>query len=199
MWSESARNYRDPATGRFMAASTRIELRNEVVARQAERIKALTEKLNAGDLTPAAYEKAMQAAIKTSQVQNYAFGRGGINAVTDDDRAAIGANIGKQFDYLAGFRKDIEGGALSAEQIAARATLYGNAGTAAFEQGKASAFGLSLPTYPGDQTCLANCRCHWNIEEADGELQATWVLEDGAAHCDDCLSNAAEYAPWKGE
>lgn len=196
-YSEEARAYRETSTGRFMTATTRLELRDEVVKRQGDRMRATTERLNAGEITPAAYEKSMQAQIKSAQIQNYSFGRGGIASLTDTDKQTIAADIETQHKYLAGFRADIEAGTLSDDAILARANLYGSAGTGAYEKGKASAYGMpALSQYPGDgQTiCKVSCACSLDIVETDSGWNVTWEL-GGAQHCEDCSGQARKWSP----
>ena len=70
--------------------------------------------------------------------------------------------------------------------------------TAAHEKGKAASFDIVLPEYPADgsQICKARCRCRWEIDEKKDTIEAFWLLNVAAKHCDTCLSNAARWAPY---
>ena len=79
--------------------------------------------------------------------------------------------------------------------------MYMEAGTQAFERGKAKSYNVVLTQYPGDgnQNCLVRCRCHWNITkgaEDDSYVEAFWQLNASAKHCATCLNNAKKWSPY---
>lgn len=184
-YETDTRRYRDLETGRFLSASAQVELRDD-----------LAQMVTAGDLTPGAWEIEMRARVKLVTTTQYAFGRGGVQALTHEDRVAIGALGWAQFGFLHVFAGDIADGGLSAAQTAARAQLYFGSATSAYEQGPAAAHGgLVLPHYPGDGStaCLGNCRCHVSVNETDDAWEATWHTAGNA--CAGCASRAAEWSP----
>lgn len=174
-----------------------LGLRDTFSARQAEKVKDLASKVSSG-LTVAEWERDMRAIIRTSTIDQYVLGRGGRHAMTPADWGRVGRMVREQYKYASAFAAEIAAGKLSEAQIAARARLYMASSTAAFERGRAASFrGLKLPAYPADgsQECLANCKCHWEIEELDDRFEATWVL-GVADHCATCVRNAGEWSPF---
>lgn len=199
-YDESARQYRNTETGKFMDATTRTEIRNDVLARNREETRKIAQALVDGKVTPAEYQRAMEKQIKQSSVANYAFGKGGRNNLDAADKAKIGDIVGKQYGYLKDFTSEIVAGTVSDDALLARSDMYANAGVSAHAYGQAAAYDIELPTMPGEQTCLSNCNCSWDIATTDdGGIEATWVLGASSASCDDCLSNADDYNPWTGE
>ncbi len=95
--------------------------------------------------------------------------------------------------------EDAAAGKMSAKQMGARAEMYLDGSTQAFERGKAASYSrdLDLPAYPGDGSteCLSRCRCHWSVADYEDRWEATWVLGD-ADHCDDCARRAGEWSPF---
>ena len=65
--------------------------------------------------------------------------------------------------------EDAAAGKMSAKQMGARAEMYLDGSTQAFERGKAASYssGLDLPANPGDGSseCLSQCRCQWSIDD----------------------------------
>ena len=114
------------------------------------------------------------------------------------DLDALSEIIKDQFGYLQKFGEEVRAGNLSASQITARSELYMEASTRAHEQAKAASFDITLPEYPadGNQICKARCRCRWEINEKKDVIEAYWLLNVAAQHCDTCLSNAAKWAPY---
>lgn len=196
-WSAETKRYRDKETGRFLSATKNRELRDDFMAAQRDQMATASRRMAAGDLSLKDWEAQMQAAIKASWGVNYSFGRGGRNALTADDRAAIADLVKDQFTYLRGFAQDAAAGKLSAAQIEARAELYGNASGLAFDFGRAAAYvGLRLPAMPGMGTiCRSNCLCFWRIEEDDTEWRAYWSTS-ARESCDTCVGRRASYQPY---
>lgn len=199
-WVEAARTYRDNRTGRFMDATTTLALRAEVTARNREKLHQISQDLIAGNLTPSQWEEAMTNRIQTNITQQYAFARGGIRALNDDDLDVIGAHVAGQQGYLAGFRADVELGDLSEAQILARTDLYANYGQAAYESGWAVNYGIEgdLPQVPGDgQTqCGSNCLCTLQMEEHSDGIDVYWILDDPVSgSCDDCIRLSEQWNP----
>jgi hypothetical protein len=196
-YSESVHNYRDTSTGRFLAATDRLAIRDDFLERRAGVIRDLADLVSNGDITVQRWEREMRSQIVRVFGAEYAYGRGGRNAMSDDNWQAAGDLAHEQFSYLRGFAEDLTAGKLSAAQIRARAGLYAGSAVQAHEHGRTSSYGIpSLSRYPGDgnQACKANCRCHLKIEETDAEWRIYWVL-GGADNCADCSSLAASWSP----
>lgn len=195
-WDESARRYRRP-DGRFLSPTTEAGLREQVIAEQRATMQAAAERMGAGDMSVQDFRAEMRELIARTNGVEYMFGRGGRNAMTADDRAALRGLIADEWRYLDEFARAAGNGELSAAQITARAAMYANAGHRAQQAGRGATYaGLRLPTYPGvDTECRSNCRCSWRVEEDDAEWRAYWTLA-AAEHCDTCVGRAARYAPY---
>ena len=50
-WSAGAHNYRDQASGRFLSATARLEIRDDFLARRAEAVQQVTASMVNGDVT----------------------------------------------------------------------------------------------------------------------------------------------------
>ena len=198
-WDAKTRRYR-AGTGRFLSEKQVRTLRDRFVAAQAAEATALAGKLAAGDLTVKAWETAMRALIRSTYLAEYALGRGGANAMTDADYRLLGKALRQQYGYLRGFARDVAAGNHTEAGIANRAGLYVQASRQAHERGKAAAWGVDLPAYPGDgsTSCKANCSCGWRLSETKTAYRATWVL-GGSEHCDDCAGRAAAWSPFMVE
>ena len=146
----------------------------------------------------------MRKRVRDVNSAEYMLARGGRNAMYQTDLDALSDIISTQFDYLQQFGEDVRAGKLSASQITARSEMYIESATAAHEKGKAASFDIELPEYPADgsQICRARCRCRWEIDDKGDYIDAFWLMNVAAKHCDSCISNAAKWAPYtiqKGE
>ena len=151
-----------------------------------------------GNLTVNQWELLMRETIHDVYISQYLLGIGGIDGMTPADWGSLGGMLRQQYRHLAGFSEDLRSGNLTLAQAQARANLYIESSTQAYERAKIRAAGFpDLPQVPGDGNtqCLANCRCHWKLEETETEFMATWVLDSAAEHCDDCPNNAARWNP----
>lgn len=195
-WSydRNVRRYRS-GNGRFLAKSKVVAIRDAVVDAAAKEARDLAAKAVRGEITADAFRAGMRVAIRNAHVAEYSFGRGGINAMTSADFGRIGNTLRNQYAYLENFVTAIESSTLSEAKAAARAAQYMGAGVTSFEQGQAAAWGVNLPTYPG-QLCLGggSCRCRWDIKETETEIQAQWVTE--SKPCDVCAGLGNRYNPF---
>lgn len=196
-WDSGVKRFRDNTTGRFLSEGGARKLRDAFLDTQKEKTADLAARLAKGDLTLAAWEKEMREHTKTVFVAEAMLGRGGRNAMGDAAWGQVGRQLRDQYEFLRGFAEDVATGAYSEAQIAARAALYVESASQAYERGRAGAYGVTLPAYPGDgRSCegKANCRCSWSIQEDEHEVRASWLL-GGAQPCETCKGNAATWAP----
>lgn len=142
----------------------------------------------------------LQAGLTSQQIGQLAEGGGAYleelaALLTPDELATLTDIVKEQSGYLTIFATVLEG--LTISQIIARAEMYINATRQGFERGKAAAYGIELPAYPGDGSspCLSNCRCYWQIESGDAIL-AYWRLGI-ADHCAVCQQRNAEWNPYR--
>lgn len=191
-----SRRYRNKTTGRYLSASSSVELRDDVVTRLRSEADTLARKLADQAIDVQTWEREMQRAIREVNAVQWAFGRGGRNAMTDDGRSALADLIRAQHEYLRAFAEDVAAGNLSEAQIAARAKLYHGSSVQAYEQGKASAWGVSLPHHPGDGStpCKSSCRCYVTYADKPDEVHVTWHISAGEV-CSGCKGRARTWAP----
>jgi len=196
-WVRSIKRYRDLRTGRFISATTVQNLRDSYLDTQFTTVEDLTAQLADGDRTLRSWEDEIWHRIKIAFNAEFMAGRGGRNALTQADKAAMGRMLKTQRQFLRGFAEEIRDGGLSERQIAYRAKLYINAARQAFERGKARSWGLRLPAYPADGSseCKTNDRCFWVIEEKPDRYNAYWRLSV-AEHCSTCLDRGVRWSPY---
>lgn len=180
--------YQDAESGKFISQSRVRALMQRFENRYKQDIKSISDRLSNGEISIQRWVTEMRQAVKDAYVIQYTVGKGGVGNMTQSDWGRIGGLLKGQYAYLNGFASQIANGELTPKQIAARANLYIDSSTQAFERGKAASHGLfSLPAYPGDGTteCMANCRCYWRITRDGTTITASWIMSN-AEHCETC-------------
>jgi hypothetical protein len=180
-----------------LSADAARKLRDDLIAALSLLVAGLAADLADGTITLEEWETAMRDQIKVALGAAYVFGRGGLDAMTDNDWDALSRLVVSAYMYLDQFATDIEQSLLSEAAIAARSELYIGAGVGAYERGAATALDLYLPVYPGDD-CegRTNCRCWWDVNEwEDGSMEAIWHCEDDQESCDTCIAHGEQYNP----
>lgn len=188
--------YQDAETGKFISQSRVRALMQRFENRHKQDIKSISDRLSNGEISVQRWVEEMRKAVKDAYVIQYAVGKGGMENMTQADWGRVGGLLRGQYAYLNGFASQISNGELTPKQIAARANLYVDSSTQAFERGKAASHGLfSLPAYPGDGTseCMANCRCHWRITKSGSTRTASWVMSS-AEHCQTCVDRSVAWS-----
>lgn len=170
-----------------------------LIARTSARVEAITERLLAGQTPVATWEADLRDTLDRAHLAAYAAGRGGFAQMTDADREALSGAVVEQYGFLRGFAEEIGAGALTAAMIASRVKLYAGAIYASGERGRAAAWSLRLPAYPGDGStqCRVNCRCRWEFAVEEDRPVAYWrtsLVES----CQDCIGRSGAWAPWTG-
>ena len=198
VWNQLTKRYRNSKTKKTVTANTLLQLRDDFVDLKRDTFSALTDDLINSRITVQEWLLDMRKRVRNVNNAQYMLARGGRNAMFQTDLDALSEIIKDQFGYLQQFGEEIRAGKLSASQITARSELYMESSTRAHEQAKAASFDIELPEYPADgsQICKARCRCRWEIVEKKDTIEAFWLLNVAAKHCDSCLSNAAKWAPY---
>lgn len=197
-YDPTLRRYRNAESGRFVRETTVRSIRQGIIDRATTEVDALSGRLAAGDLSVEDWTLTMRDLVKRTVIDQYLMGRGGRNAMTQRDWGRIGYILRTQYGYLQGFAAEVDAGSLSAEQIAARARMYISATWSVFDRATGAAWLIVLPAQPGEGVrCRGNCRCRWEVKpnKENGTIEATWVLDSGAEHCDDCKRRAEQWAP----
>jgi len=153
--------YRNVETGRYVSRRQVLTLLKAVVDEGEDRLRALARATAKGWITPAHFEAAAQRVLKYTIVANAALAAGGWERLDVGAYDRAGTLMAQQFAYLAGFARDLgpDGRSLSAEQAAARASLYAGAAYSAFwEEDRRAAIerGLTVARWRAvgdDRTC----------------------------------------------
>ena len=197
VWNQLTKRYRNAKTKKTLTSNTMLQLRDDFVDEMRD-FSQLTDDLINSRITVQEWILDMRKRVRNVHSTEYMLARGGRNAMFQTDLDALAEIITEQFGYLQKFGEEVRAGNLSANQITARSELYMESATSAHEQAKAASFDITLPQYPadGNQMCKARCRCRWEIKETKDTIEAYWLLNVAAKHCDTCLSNAAKWAPY---
>jgi len=187
--------YRDTRTGRFVPQRTVSRYAEASITVGQDAADVLAQMVSSRQISPAEWERLMRQEIKSTFLQEAMLGRGGRASMTQSDWGTGGQQLREQYDYLRGFREDIENDLLSEGQIRARSHLYFLASKAAYEKGHASAWDIKLPGYPTvDTECQTGCKCYWYIRRQDARtVLATWT-RTAAESCRTCLDRADKWA-----
>ena len=198
VWNQLTKRYRNSKTKKTVSSNTALRLRDDFVDLKRDTFSDLTDNLINSRITVQEWVHEMRKRIRDVNNAQYMLARGGRNAMFQTDLDALSEIIKDQFDYLQQFGEEVRAGRLSANQITARSELYMESSTRAHEQAKAASFDIELPEYPADgsQICRARCRCRWEIDEKKDTIEAFWLLNVAAKHCDSCIANAAKWAPY---
>jgi len=203
VWDDAAQRYRG-RDGRFLRITQAVALRDQFNDRYKQRLEVVHRRLFDKRITIQQWEAEMRNNIKTVFVAQYMLGRGGRNNMTQADYGRLGFMLRRQYEFLRGFAQDIASGRYTVDSIgavAARANMYIEASSQAFERAKTEGRGVPrLRQYPGDGNtqCKANCRCHLRIKETDKLWQVFWKLGK-AEHCQDCVNLSKEWDPLEVE
>lgn len=110
------------------------------------------------------------------------------------EREDIRAAVRGQLAYLDGFQRDIEAGRLSPAQVAARANMYARAIKPFYYAQRWGQWEIPDQLIPGNNACMANCRCTGSITTDNGDGTGVWTRVLGSEqHCDDCPRLAGDH------
>ena len=197
VWNQLTKRYRNSKTKKTISSNTVLRLRDDFVDEMRDFSK-LTDDLVNSRITVQEWLLDMRKRVRDVNSAQYMLARGGRNAMFQTDLDALSEIIKEQYDFLQKFGEEVRAGNLSASRIRSRSEMYMETATRSHEQAKAASYDIELPAYPADgsQICRARCRCRWEINETKDTIEAYWILNVAAKHCDTCLSNAAKWAPY---
>ena len=208
-WTYNYLNYKYVKQPNVLTPNTRLRRMYNFLDRNVTFAHNVTEGFLLGTRTAERWHRDMSTGIKWSNLASFLFGIGGKNTIDPDDASMISQIIKSQLHFFEEFAsatinnpETFDGGkGQSNRQVLNRARMYAEAPTFSYEVGSAEAADLPLPEYPADgqQICLTNCRCHWDIDEdSDPEfILCTWSLDPGAEHCNSCIENNAKWNPYR--
>lgn len=158
-------------------------------------VEAMTDTLEAGEITPDQWRDSMADALTTAYPRAYKAG-----AAADPDPAAsrrLADQVAAQLTYLDNFTVEIKDGAEWQAGWNSRAEMYADSIIVPYWQGATKM--LPLPAMPGEGTqCLTRCRCLWDVQQLDGDgnYDAYWMRHSGEP-CQTCTQRGLEWAPLK--
>ena len=147
------------------------------------------------------WRREMERAITTGHTAAYVAGtaaRLGVEAggalisakrLSRAERQEVQKIVAAQLRYLDGF----DPAGMSAAQVAARAALYAGAVRQTYYATRWGDWDVPDELMPGNQSCVANCRCSISIaDNGDGTGTLTRVM-GGEHHCSECPPLAGDH------
>ena len=139
-WDKPSARYRDNATGRYVSEQ---HVRETVEAfnldAHRDNVTNLTQQLIDKKISLPDWQQAMAQEIKDAHIVNASAGRGGRNAMTQEDWGRTGGRLTNEYNHLNSFADDIATGNMSDAQIMARANSYSGASRKAYYDGMTAA------------------------------------------------------------
>lgn len=196
-WDNSEYAYKNNVTNEKVDEGEKNEIFNAFLDAYILYLLAESAALIKKNKTLNTWSKNLTEKINYSIIISYSFGIGGKNVLDAEDLQRIKDIAKIQTKYFRDFANDIRSGNLSGAQVLNRTALYGESSTNSYEQSKVKSHGIRLPEYPGDgnQVCLSNCRCHWDLKDDGDYVNATWTLNPTAEHCVSCVNNSQKWNP----
>jgi hypothetical protein len=158
-------------------------------------VEAMTDTLEAGEITPDQWRDSMAETISTAYPRAYKAG-----AAAEPDAAAtkrLADQVAAQLTYLDGFTVEIKEGEAWQAGWNSRAEMYAEGIKVPYWQGATKV--LPLPAMPAEgTTCLTRCKCLWDVQQLDGDgnYDAYWRIS-ASESCQTCVQRAAEWGPLK--
>lgn len=132
LFDQNSHRYRDTETGRYVKYSQVLELVDQEVARLEVRLKGHGRLLAQGKIDIPEFQARMAQTLKESHLRTAAVGAGGVQGLTPTHYGKVGAELKKQYGYLAKFGEDLAEGKLTPDQAINRAGLYGKSARTSF-------------------------------------------------------------------
>jgi hypothetical protein len=131
-FSSSTGHYRD-VDGRLVSFRSVRDAVDRTVDLASDRLAALAERLRAGSITLADWQRESMLVIKDVHVATGMAAHGGLAAMDQATWGAIGHRVRDEYAYLRGMARQIESGQQPLDgRLVARARLYGQAGRVTF-------------------------------------------------------------------
>ena len=189
-YDPKSKRFRAP-DGRYISASEVLRLRDTIVSARVGRTAVLVDMLFEGTLSPAGFVNNMRSEIKHTVLMEYMLGRGGVNAMTQADYGRVGSMVKVQYGYLNTFTRQIINGEVTQDTARTRAAMYIDTSRAAYERGRAQAWDVDLPDYPG---LHPNCACYWELVQDGDDIKAYWNIAS-ANPCTECEDRESRWSP----
>lgn len=125
--------YHSPSKG-FLSKSDLEQILNVESTRLATRLERISNRLIAGKLSLAEWERAFYLELKYAAIISVEIGAGGRDQVNSKQWGLVGAELKRQKKYLRRFAGQVANGKLSVSQIRARSKLYSTSAIIPFGQ-----------------------------------------------------------------
>lgn len=208
-YDRTTNRYRNKRSGRFMSHSRVITMRDQYLTGRQRVVTGLVNDVvlrsNGVQIGSPAWNSVVSdmsrvgwREVESTFITEYALGKGGAGNLTPADLRKLDGMLAEQRVYWDGFMDDVRSGRVHTEAgISNRMNMYTNASRRFHSTGMADAWGIVLPTYPGEQVCGPGCRCSWRIRRTKRGVEAFWELGGNpATSCPECLENALYYRPY---
>lgn len=133
IFDDTSMRYRERTTGRFVRRQFVIDEVLKTIEVTRAKVRAISERLQRGQVSLAGWQGEMRDAIKAQHVLSAGLAIGGKNQFSPAVAGRLGALTREQYKYLSSFAKDVSTGkqALNARFLQ-RAGMYANAGYSTF-------------------------------------------------------------------
>lgn len=133
-WDGPVARYRDATTGQFVTEGAVRVAMDGVIGGASIRIKALSDRLAAQQMTLAQWQADMQAILKVLHTSAYMAAHGGSKQMAPADHERLAAVLKGQYQYLTGMARDVASGRQPLNgTLSSRADLYAQAARGTFE------------------------------------------------------------------
>ena len=197
-WNDSTKRYRNTESGRWVTDNSRLKLKSDFIDKQLPVLNRWSVALRDGTMSIQEWVLSMRRLIRKSYMTEFLFAKGGVNAMTASDLNLVGDIVKSQYQFLNNFAEQMGAGELSVAQIRSRSEMYVLSSRQSYERGQASSYGIELPEYPadGNQQCRSRCKCRWYIVRKPDGIEARWLMNIAAEHCESCRENTAKWNPF---
>jgi hypothetical protein len=158
--------------GRYISNAEVLRLVDAEVARQETRMKGHARLLINGKIDVPEFQRRMASDMKLSSIRMAALGAGGVEGLGNRHYGKVGAELKKQYKFLAGFGTALSEG-LTEKQVLQRAGQYGR------------------------QSAIAFHASQQITKEGEGFTEGKRSLDDQSTHCIQCpeYSTYGEWVP----
>lgn len=152
-------------SGRYISNAEVLRLVDAEVARQEARLKGHARLLINGKIDIPEFQRRMASDMKLSSIRMAALGAGGAEGLGDRHYGKVGAELKKQYKFLAGFGAALSAG-LTEKQVLQRAGQYGR------------------------QSAIAFHASQQITKEGEGFTVGKRSLDSQAQHCEQCIGHS---------
>jgi hypothetical protein len=180
LWNESAAQYTNKRTGRFVSRRVIRDQLDKVVDASAENMVNLAKQLQAGEVSLAEWQVAMMQEIKTTHLASAAMQKGGWQQMTQADFGRVGRIVRREYRFLTGpqstsFVNQIVSGKQKLDgTLIRRAMQYGQSGRGTYYR-------------------------FWDTEADKRGFDEERSILNPADHCTQCVDEAAKGFQKRGD